>query len=150
MWHMVILSFVYRDGYSYPWLLQDDTVRQIASTKRKTAAQVQNKHDDVIKWKRFPCYWPFVRGIHRPPHKGQWRGALMFSVDLCAWIKGWVNNGEAGDLRRLCVHYDVTLIKERWICCDYEIRVVLTNWDLDKMVTFLQTEFSSLLSWRKK
>ena len=39
-------------------------------------------HDDVIKWKHFPRYWPFVRGIHRPPvnspHKGQWRGALMF------------------------------------------------------------------------
>ena len=34
--------------------------------------------DDVIKWKHFPCYWPFVRGIHRSPvnspqHKGQWR-----------------------------------------------------------------------------
>ena len=24
-------------------------------------------HDDVIKWKHFPRYWPFVRGIHRPP-----------------------------------------------------------------------------------
>ena len=43
-------------------------------------------HDDVIKWKHFPRYWPFVRGIHRSPvnspHKGQWRGALMFSFDL--------------------------------------------------------------------
>ena len=41
-------------------------------------------HDDVIKWKNFPCYWPFVRGIHRSPvnspHKRQWRGALMFSL----------------------------------------------------------------------
>ena len=40
-------------------------------------------HDDVIKWKHFPRDWPFVRGIHRwpvnSPHKGQWRGALMFS-----------------------------------------------------------------------
>ena len=39
-------------------------------------------HDDVIKWRQFPRYWPFVRGIHRSPvnslHKGQWRGALMF------------------------------------------------------------------------
>ena len=39
-------------------------------------------HDDVIKWKHFPRNWPFVRGIHRwpmtSPHKGQWRGALMF------------------------------------------------------------------------
>ena len=37
---------------------------------------------DVIKWKHFPRYWPFVRGIHRSPvnslHKGQWRGALYF------------------------------------------------------------------------
>ena len=24
-------------------------------------------HDDVIKWKHFPCYWPFVRGIHWSP-----------------------------------------------------------------------------------
>ena len=40
-------------------------------------------HDDVIKWKHFPRYWPFVQGIHRSPvnspHKSQWRGALMFS-----------------------------------------------------------------------
>ena len=28
---------------------------------------LQNWHDDVIKWKHFPCYWPFVRGIHRSP-----------------------------------------------------------------------------------
>ena len=27
------------------------------------------KHDDVIKWKLFPGYWPFVRGIHRRPVK---------------------------------------------------------------------------------
>ena len=41
-------------------------------------------HDDVTKWKHFPRYWPFVRGIHRSPvnspHKGQWRRALMFSL----------------------------------------------------------------------
>ena len=41
-------------------------------------------HDDVIKCNNFPRYWPFVRGIHRSPvnspHKGQWRGALMFSL----------------------------------------------------------------------
>ena len=24
-------------------------------------------HDDVIKWKHFPRYWSFVRGIHRSP-----------------------------------------------------------------------------------
>ena len=25
------------------------------------------KHDDAIKWKHFPSYWPFVRGINRSP-----------------------------------------------------------------------------------
>ena len=53
-------------------------------------------HDDVIKWKHFPCYWSFVRGIHQSPvnssHKGQWRGALMLSLTY-ARIYGWVNNG---------------------------------------------------------
>ena len=70
-------------------------------------------HDDVIKWKHFPHYWPFVRGIHRSPvnspHKGQWRGALMFSL-ICVWIIGWVNNHGAGDLRRYRAHYDVIVM----------------------------------------
>ena len=70
-------------------------------------------HDDVIKWKHFPRNWPFVRGIHRSPvnspHKGQWRGALMFSL-ICVWINGWVNNREAGDLSRHRGHYDVIVM----------------------------------------
>ena len=43
------------------------------------------------------------------PHKGQGRGALMFSL-ICARINGWVNNREAGDLRRHRGHYDVTVM----------------------------------------
>ena len=76
-------------------------------------------HDDVIKWKH---YWPFVQGIHRSPanspHKGQWPRALIFSL-TCAWIKGWVNNREAGDLRRHRAHYDVTLMTYGFVtlCC---------------------------------
>ena len=75
----------------------------------------ENGHDDVIKLKYFPRYWPFVWGIHRwpvnSPHKGQWRGALMFSL-VCAWINGWVNDREAGDLRRNRTHYDVILMDQ--------------------------------------
>ena len=71
------------------------------------------QHDDVIKWKHFPRNWPFVREIHRSPvnfpHKGQWRGALMFSL-IYVWINGWVNNREAGDLRRQHDHYDVIVM----------------------------------------
>ena len=70
-------------------------------------------HDDVIKWKHFPRYWPYVQGIHLSPvnflHKGQWREALMFSL-ICAWINGWVNNRGAGDLRRHRAYYDVIVM----------------------------------------
>ena len=73
-------------------------------------------NDDVIKWKHFRLCWPFVRGINRSsvnyPQKGQWRGALMFSL-ICAWINGWVNNGEVGELRRHHTHYNFTVMWQR-------------------------------------
>ena len=72
-----------------------------------------NVHDDVIKLKRFPRYWPFVRGVHQwpvnSPHKSQWRGALISSL-ICAWTNGWVNTRDAGDLRLHRAHYDVTVM----------------------------------------
>ena len=93
----------------------------------------RNNHDDVMKWKQFPRYWPFVRGIHRSPvnspHKGQWRGALVFTV-VCARINGWVNNREAGDLRRHRAHYDVIVMYldspytgSPWGACDVHTSV---------------------------
>ena len=82
-------------------------------------------HDDVIKWKHFPRYWPFVRGIHRwpanSPHTDQWRGTLMFSL-ICAWIHAWVNNHEAGDLRRHRAQYDVIIIEGN---ANWEPRVIM-------------------------
>ena len=70
-------------------------------------------HNDVIKWKNFPRYWPFVRGIHRSsvnsPHKGQWRGALILSL-IYVWINIWVNNNKAVDSRRYRVHYDFSVM----------------------------------------
>ena len=54
-----------------------------------------------------------MRGIHRSPvnspHKGQWSGTLLFSF-ISAWINGWANNREAGDLRRHCAYYDVIVM----------------------------------------
>ena len=79
----------------------------------KTRRRRPFMHDDVIKWKHFSRYWPFVWGIQRypviSPHRGQWRGALMYAL-ICVWINGWVNNPEAGDLRRYRAHYDVIVI----------------------------------------
>ena len=48
-------------------------------------------HGDVIKWKHFPRYWPFTRGIHQSPmnspHKGHWRGAIIFClICLNKWL----------------------------------------------------------------
>ena len=61
----------------------------------------------------FPRYWPLVRGIHRSPlnspHKGQWLGALMFSL-IRAWTNGSVSNRDIGDPRRHRAHYDVTIM----------------------------------------
>ena len=71
-------------------------------------------------WWRHQRYWPFVWGTHQSPvnslHKGQWRGALMFSLS-CAWTNGWVNNLGAGDLRRHRTHYDVIVM-----CCEWPLR----------------------------
>ena len=47
------------------------------------------KIDMMTSWNGniFTRNWPFVWGIHR--YKGQWRGALMFSL-ICVWINGSV------------------------------------------------------------
>ena len=100
-------------GYQTPAKALMCVVLQCAAWTRSWQNDNFGLHDDVMKWKHFPRYWPFVRGIHRSPvnspHKGQWRGALMFSL-ICVWINGWVNNREAGDLRRYRAHYDVTVM----------------------------------------
>ena len=82
-WNCSTLECHWRNWCSLHWNTIGETVTSLI-------------HDDVIKWKHFPRYRPYVRGIHRSPvnspHKGQWRGALMFSL-ICARINGWVNNG---------------------------------------------------------
>ena len=46
-----------------------------SSTGQRGYTIIAKAHDDVIKWKHFPRYWPIVGGIHRlpvnSPHKGQ-------------------------------------------------------------------------------
>ena len=114
-------------------------------------------HDDAIKWKHFPRYWPFVRGIHRSMmnfhHKGQWRGALMVSL-ICARINGWVNNGEAlshcndeGDVKMLVVEFDIL---SRAICewFYHHINISATS-ALSSFSDTVQQYFTYLL-WRSK
>ena len=70
--------------------------------------------DDVIKWKQFPRYWSFAKGIHRPPVvfplKGQWRGASMFSL-ICARTNGLANNPDAVDFRRHRPRYNFIVME---------------------------------------
>ena len=76
------LNYVSKRG---PVLFHDSETSQVVEIRR---------HDDVIKWKHFPRYWPFARGIHRSlvnsSYKGQWRGALMFSL-IWVWMNSCVN-----------------------------------------------------------
>ena len=44
-------------SHSHPWIVDSE---HIDAPHRSWI-----RHDDVIKWKHFPRYWPFVRGIHR-------------------------------------------------------------------------------------
>ena len=114
-----VAYFVGAVMYRTPWKLVSCVYWSTMSVHLADGASVQWKntenicHDDVIKWKHFPRFWPFVRGIHRSPvnspPKGQWRGALMFSL-IRARINGWVNNREAGNLRRHRAHYDVIVL----------------------------------------
>ena len=52
-----------------------------------TGSFVPECHDDVLKWKHFPHYWPFVRGIYQSPvgspHKGQ---SQSFDVFFDVWL----------------------------------------------------------------
>ena len=92
-------------------------------------------HDDVIKWKHFRRYWPFVRGVHWSPvnslHKGPWRGALMITL-ICARINGWANNGEADGLRRNFAHYDVIVMG-----CVVTSEITIASCDMCKIVNWL-------------
>ena len=70
-------------------------------------------HDDVTKWKNFPRYWPLC---------GEFTGnrwiPLAKASDAELWcllwspsrINNWVNNREAGYLRRHRAHYDVIVV----------------------------------------
>ena len=96
-----------------PWIINRSHKSTVHLPYTPLCTTLEQTHDDIIKWKHFPRYWPFVRGIHRSPvnspHKGQWRGAFMFTL-ICARINGWVNTREAGDLRRYRAHYDVIVM----------------------------------------
>ena len=64
-----------RDGLSVEEMVQERDGQVEGLLLQAFVVLGRKGHDDVIKWKHFPRYWPFVRGIHRSPvnspHKGQ-------------------------------------------------------------------------------
>ena len=103
---LVVLFYTVDHKLQFAWIFQ--IIPNIFCTMPACGACILyfKSHDDVIKWKHFSLYWPV-----NSPHKGQWRGALLFSVIfVCVWINGWVNNREAGDLRRHLTHDEVIVM----------------------------------------
>ena len=117
-------------------------------------------HDDIIKWKHFPRYWAFVRGIHRSPvnspHKGQWRGVLMFSLHLRLrlrqnkrYSKQWWDWWFETPSHPLWCHCNVTLHVH------YFQRIIATLWrtTIRQMVNgimmknYLSFNFDLLIRW---
>ena len=75
--------------------------------KRRKAITLNQWHDDVIKWRHFPRYWPFVPV--NSPHKASDAELWCFSL-IWVWINGWVTNREAGDLRSHRARCDVIVM----------------------------------------
>ena len=85
------------------------------------------------------------------PHKGQWRGALVFPL-ICAWINGSVNNHEAGALKRHRAHYDVNLmtlcnvvVQQGWYNRDLAIHIFMvtsSNGNIFRVTGLLCVEFT--------
>ena len=94
-------------------LTQSDILRYNTSHKICTLRY----HNDVIKWQHFPRYWPFVRGIHRSPE--------LCCFFICAWINGWVNNRDNGDLRHHRAHYDVIVMCFVSLCATVIIYILI-------------------------
>ena len=94
-----------------------DTIIHLNS--KDTRSYCGTWHNDVIKWKHFPGYWPFVWGIHRSPvnspHKGQWRGALIFSLRLNKRLSkqswGWWFETPSWSLWRHCNRATVSRVQ---------------------------------------
>ena len=79
----------------------------------KKERAIEFSHNDVIKWKHFQRYWPFVRGIHRHrwiPRTKASDAELWCFLWSAPWINGWVNIREAADLSRHCAYHDVIVV----------------------------------------
>ena len=85
----------------FPWMIYN----RVSCTRRHFFNSSWGRHQMEV----FSALLAICAG--NSPHKGQWRGVLMFTF-ICARIDGWVNNREAGDMRRHRAPYDVIVIRD--------------------------------------
>ena len=105
-------------------------------------------HDDVIKWKHFPLTGPLCGEFtgHRWIPLTKASDAELWCFRWSApWINSWVNNREAGDLRRHRTHYDA-IVMSAFIWHKREC-IISTHWN--KVAAILQLTISDSFSFTK-
>ena len=116
-----------------------------------TVYSISYAHDDVIKWRHFPRYWPFVWGIHwspvNSPHKDQWRGAffdLRLNKQLSKqWRPRWY-----GTLSRSFSHHCNDILLFCLLRCRYTTCINAFEAKL-KCLTFCRWHFQMhFLEWK--
>ena len=75
-------------------------------------AMMTSSNGNIFRVTGHVC-WEFTGSQVISPHKGQWPGALMFYL-ISVLINSWVDNREAGHLRRYRAHYDVAVMRNGW------------------------------------
>ena len=70
-------------------------------------------HDDVIKWKHFPRYWPFVRGIHRSPVNSPHKRPVVRNFDVFSDLR--LNKRLSRQSWGHLAHYDVIVMQQQYV-----------------------------------
>ena len=100
------------DEKSDKWFIDDRYIRHQTKPVAITTfpGSLALLHNYVIKWKKFRVTGHLggeFTAHRRIPHTKASDAELWYFL-RSAPDNGWINNGEAGDLRRHRVHYDVT------------------------------------------
>ena len=85
------------------WHCDNHMIVQVPVILKDISKRSQSKHYDVIKWNMFSVTGPLCAeftGLRWIPHTKSRGAELWCFLLICAWINGWVNNREGGDLRR--------------------------------------------------
>ena len=80
----------------------------------------QGYHEDVVSWKRFPHYWPFVRGIHRWPVNSPRKGPVMRIVDAYFVViveNFWTNHRVVGNTMKNNMSLDIHVQTNASLTC---------------------------------